>query len=129
MLNAPSTLEHYILKLTPKEVQDARILYYFYNKNYIAELNGNIQSFEKLGLNVTIIDDPEVMLGSHDFNFILQPHLKSQSAGHELLVPAFAALRGVAVVGPPAPIRAMSEDKVLGKALAASVGVSVPSTC
>jgi D-alanine-D-alanine ligase len=130
-------LTPHVLRPSPAEVRDTRVLFYtryatdlseaqimkfgytvFYHKAVCDSLRG-------LGLDVTPASDPERMLQDLDFEFIYFTQIDGAFQGHEVLIPAIAGFRGIPFLGPPAPMRALSEDKVLGKAMAASLGVEV----
>ena len=84
-----------------------------------------LKGLRHLGFKVTPESKPAVLLGPLDYDYIFAMHLKSSYDGHELLGAAIAAQRGIPFMGAPAPIRAMAEDKVLGKHVAASIGLDV----
>jgi D-alanine-D-alanine ligase len=95
---------------------------YGYHVTYHAIL---LKTLRKLGFKVTPAADHEALLGPLDYDFLYAIHSHAIFDGHELLAPAIAAYRGVACLGAAAPTRAISEDKVLAKQVAASIGLDV----
>jgi len=79
----------------------------------------------KLGFKVTPACDHQVLFGPLDFDFLYAIHSHAIFDGHELLAPAVAAYRGIPCLGSSATARAVSEDKVLAKQVAASLGLEV----
>lgn len=83
------------------------------------------QVLRQIGFKVTPASELEVLFGSLNFDFLYAIHSHAVFEGHEVLAPAIASYRGIPCLGPSAPIRAISEDKVLAKQVAASVGLDV----
>jgi D-alanine-D-alanine ligase len=79
----------------------------------------------EFGLNVTPASELDVLFEPLDFDFVYSIHHHEAFEGHELLASAVAAYRGVPCLGGAAPLRAVGEDKVLAKRLAASLGIEV----
>jgi D-alanine-D-alanine ligase len=137
-MSLPQTdLTPHVLRPSADEVRDTRVLFY---TRHAADLSDAqimkfgytvfyhkavCDSLRSLGLDVTPASDPERMLQALDFEFIYFTQIDGAFQGHEVLIPAVAALRGIPFLGPPAPMRGLSEDKVLAKAMAASLGVEV----
>jgi len=132
-----SPISNYLLRPTPEELSNTHVLYlarhatdfsperqkkYGYHVVYHALL---LRTLRELGLKVTPASDFEVLFGPLDFDYLYGIHSHALFDGHELLAPSIAAFRGIPFLGAPAPVRALSEDKVLAKQLAASVGVDV----
>lgn len=130
-------LSQYVLRPTEAEIRDTKVLYFArfatdpseeqarqhgYSVIYQAALG---QAFEMLGLNATAASDPETLFGPLDYDFVYHVQLSGALEGKELLTPCIAAFRGVPFLGAPAPMRALSEDKILAKAMAASLGLNV----
>ncbi|MGH3426699.1 MAG: hypothetical protein ACRDQZ_03910 [Mycobacteriales bacterium] len=134
----PSTdLSEYVVRPTRDEIRDTHILFH---SRHAAHLTAErreqygypvvehaviLQTLRDLGFRVTPKSDPEDLLLPLDYDFIFTLHTQASHEGHELLAAALAAFRGVPFLGAPAPIRAVAEDKVLGKHVAASVGLEV----
>jgi D-alanine-D-alanine ligase len=95
---------------------------YGYHVTYHAIL---LDTLRGLGFKVTPASEHEVLFGRLDFDFLYAIHSHAIFDGHELLAPAIAAYRGVPCLGASAPSRAISEDKVLAKQVAASLGLDV----
>jgi D-alanine-D-alanine ligase len=93
-----------------------------YHVTYHQILLGALRS---LGFRVTPASDHEVLFGDLEFDFLYAIHSHAIFDGHELLAPAVAACHGVPCLGPPATTRAISEDKVLAKQVAAFLGLEV----
>ena len=104
------------------DLTEERIRKYGYTVKYHAEILKNLQN---IGLKVTPGSANELYFGELNFDYIYFTQVEGAFLGHEILVPCIAAFRGVPFLGPPAPTRALSEDKVLGKAMAASLGIGV----
>jgi D-alanine-D-alanine ligase len=83
------------------------------------------QVLRHIGFKVTPASELEVLFGPLDFDFLYAIHSHAVFDGHEILAPAIAAYRGIPCLGPSAPTRAISEDKVLAKQVAASIGLDV----
>lgn len=137
MPEASLDLSKHVLRPTAEEIRTTRVLFHtryatdlteerrqavgqtvYYHWQVLRHLRG-------LGLNVTPGSDPAMLFSDLPFDYIYFTQVEGTFAGHELFVPCMAALRGIAYLGPSAPIRALSEDKVLGKVLASSIGVGV----
>jgi D-alanine-D-alanine ligase len=84
-----------------------------------------LKTLRGLGLEVAPASDLNVLFEPLDFDFLYAIHSHAIFDGHELLAPAIAAFRGVPCLGPGAPMRALSEDKVLAKHFAKSIGLEV----
>ncbi|WP_291861873.1 hypothetical protein [Bradyrhizobium sp.] len=84
-----------------------------------------LEALRGLGLRVTPAADHQVLFGRLKFNFLYAIHSHAIFDGHELLAPAIAGYRGVPCLGASATTRAISEDKVLAKHVAASLGIDV----
>jgi D-alanine-D-alanine ligase len=131
MADTTSDLSRHLLCPTPEEVRDTRVLFHTQHATKLTPeeplLYGYpiLEALQNLGLRVTPASDPETLFGALDFDYVYLTQLESTFSGHELLVPNIAAFRGIPFLGPPAPVRALSEDKLLGKALAASLGIGV----
>ena len=67
----------------------------------------------------------EALLEPLDCDFIFALNPQTFHEGHELLYAAIAAFRRIPFIGASAPMRALAEDKVLGKHVAASAGLDV----
>jgi D-alanine-D-alanine ligase len=128
---------NYLLSPSPEEIRTTDVLFlarhatdfsperrkqFGYHVVYHAIL---LKTLRDLGLKVTPASDLAVLLGKLDFDFLYAIHSHALFDGHELLAPTIAALRGIPCLGAPAPVRAISEDKVLAKQVAASVGLEV----
>jgi D-alanine-D-alanine ligase len=126
-----------LLKPTPEEIADTHVLFlarhaldasperrakFGYHVVYHAIL---LNALRSLGFKVTPASEHEVLFGPLDFDFLYAIHSHAIFDGHELLTPAIAAYRGVPCLGASAPTRAISEDKVLAKQVAASAGLDV----
>ena len=127
----------YLLSPSPEELADTHVLFlarhaldssperkalYGYHVTYHAIL---LNTLRELGFKVTPASEHEVLLGPLDFDFLYAIHSHAIFDGHELLAPAIAAYRGVPCLGASAPTRAVSEDKILAKQVAASIGLDV----
>jgi D-alanine-D-alanine ligase len=127
----------YLLRPTAEEIADTHVLYlarhaldfsperkakYGYHVVYHEVLLKALRSF---GFRVTPAAEHEVLFGPLDFDFLYAIHSHAIFDGHEVLTPAIAAYRGVPCLGASAPTRAISEDKVLAKQVAASAGLDV----
>ncbi|MEH2521738.1 D-alanine-D-alanine ligase [Bradyrhizobium sp. AZCC 1610] len=84
-----------------------------------------LQALRGLGFRVTPAAEHQVLFRPLDFDFLYAIHSHAIFDGHELLAPAIAAHHGVACLGASATARALSEDKVLAKHVAASLGIQV----
>ncbi|RWB98411.1 MAG: hypothetical protein EOS07_34925 [Mesorhizobium sp.] len=130
------TLE-YLLTPSPEELAHTHVLFlarhaldssperrakYGYHVVYHAIM---LETLRGLGFRVTPASEHEVLFGPLDFDFLYAIHSHAIFDGHELLAPAIAAYRGVPCLGASASSRAVSEDKVLAKQLAASLGLDV----
>jgi D-alanine-D-alanine ligase len=125
MANSPTDIERYVLRPTPEEIRDTRVLFYTYNPANVTDEQTKLATLRELGLEVTLLTDPEPLFGDLDYDFIFTTQLEGLFPGHEGLIPALAARRGIPCLGAHGPTRAISEDKLLGKAVAASLGVEV----
>jgi D-alanine-D-alanine ligase len=132
-----SQLSKYLLSPSREERAETHILYlakhaldssperrakYGYHVVYHALL---LQALRGLGFKVTPAAEHQVLFGPLNFDFLYAIHSHAIFDGHELLAAAIAAYRGVPCLGAPATIRAISEDKVLAKRMAASLGIDV----
>jgi len=130
-------LTKHILHPTPEEIRGTHVLFH---TKYATDLTEErrravgqtvayhwhiLKNLRSIGLRVTPGSDPEMLFKRLDFNYIYFTQIEGAFHGHELLIPCIAAYRKIPFLGPSAPLRALSEDKVLSKAFAASVGVSV----
>lgn len=128
---------NYLLSPTPEELRTTDVLFlarhatdfsperrkqFGYHVVYHAIM---LRTLRDLGLKVTPASDLAVLLRPLDYDFVYAIHSHALFDGHELLAPAIAAFRGIPCLGAPAPMRALSEDKVLAKQLAASIGLEV----
>jgi D-alanine-D-alanine ligase len=132
-----SDLSQFVLSPSPHEIRDTEVLFHTRHATDLTEERKRrfgytvvyheaiLTNLRGLGLNVTTGSDPEMLFRKLDFDYIWFTQIEDQFQGHELLIPAVAAMRGIAFLGPSAPVRALSEDKILAKALAASLGVEV----
>lgn len=138
MPNTPSDFIKYVLRPSEKEIRDTQILFHTRHATDLTEERrkryGNtvvyhaaiLQNLRNIGLTVTPGSDPEIFFQDlHFFDYIYFTQIVDPFQGHELLIPCIAAFRGIAFLGPPATVRALSEDKILAKALAASIGIEV----
>ena len=137
MPDAPSDLRKYLLFPSPNEIRDTRVLFHTRHATDLTEERKRrfgytviyheaiLRNLRNIGLNVTPGSDPEMFFRDLDFDYIYFTQIEGDFQGHELLVPCIAAFRGIPFLGPPAPVRALSEDKILAKALAASIGIEV----
>ena len=130
------TSEH-LLKPSPEELAQTHVLFlarhaldssperkakYGYHVTYHEIL---LNTIRELGFKVTPASEHEILFGPLDFDFLYAIHSHAIFDGHEVLAPAIAAYRGVPCLGSSAPSRAISEDKVLAKQVAASLGLNV----
>lgn len=141
MSGSSESFARHALRPSPQEIRDTRVLFHtkyatdlteerrqqvgytvYYHWNIFKNLCG-------LGLRVTPGSDPEMLFGHLDFDYVYFTQIEGAFDGHEMLIPNIAAYRGIAFLGPAAPVRSLSEDKVLGKATAASVGIEVAKHC
>jgi D-alanine-D-alanine ligase len=138
MQRAPSIdLRESILRPSPEEVHGTHILFHARHatdssperhKLYgypVIEHAVILETLRGLGFKVTAGSDPQDLLDPLDYDFIFTMHTQASFEGHELFAGALAAFRGIPFLGAPAPIRAIAEDKVLGKHVAASIGLDV----
>ena len=138
MQRAQSTdLSEFVLRPSPDEVRCTHILFHARHatdssperrQRYgypVVEHAVILKTLRDLGFKVTAGSDPEDLLGPLDCDFIFTMHTQASYEGHELFAPVLAAFRGIPFIGAPAPIRAIAEDKVLGKHVAASIGLEV----
>jgi len=126
-----------ILRPSPDEIRDTHVLFHTVHATDLTQERVNrygytvvyhwtiLNTLRNIGLRVTPGSDPEMLLQDLDFDYIYFTQFDHPFQGHELLIPCIAAYRAIPFLGPPAPVRALSEDKVLAKALAASVGIEV----
>jgi D-alanine-D-alanine ligase len=130
-------ISEYLLSPSPDERANTRVLYiarhagldsperraeYGYHVVYHAVL---LETLRKIGLEVTPASGFEVLFAPLDYDFLYAIHSHAVFDGHELLAPAIAAYNKIPCLGPTAPMRAISEDKVLAKQVAASLGLDV----
>ena len=135
--NPTSTIEEFLLRPSHQELHDSRVLFlarhatnfsrerqekYGYHVVYHATL---LKTLRDLGLKVKPASNFKVLFEAPDYNYLYGIHSHALFDGHELLAPSIAAFHGIPFLGAPAPVRALSEDKVLGKGLAASIGLDV----
>jgi D-alanine-D-alanine ligase len=137
MPDTSSDLSNYLLSPSPNEIRDTHVLFHTRHATDLSEERKRrfgytvvyheaiLTNLRNLGLKVTPGSDPEMFFGDLDFDYIYFTQIEGDFQGHELLIPCIAAFRGIAFLGPSAPVRALSEDKILAKALAASVGIEV----
>jgi D-alanine-D-alanine ligase len=125
MASSLSERDGFPLRPTSDEVRNTHILYFGKNLEDPVEVKPKIESLRSLGFKITLSTDAEILLDGSGFGFIYISLIQKAFAGHELFPQALAAFRGVPCLGPPAPIRAISEDKVIGKMMAVSAGVDV----
>jgi D-alanine-D-alanine ligase len=125
MSSVTTELEPMILRPTEEEVRNTRVLYFSYEVENTLEALPKIESLRGLGLSVTTMTESARLLEPLDFDFIFTTRLAEPFDGNEVLIPALGGLRGIAVLGPPPAVRAISEDKVVGKMMAQSVNVEV----
>jgi D-alanine-D-alanine ligase len=125
-------LEKHVLRPSPEEIRGLRILFYTQRAAALGDPKAPdlfwgavLRRLRDLGAVITLTDDAEAFLKPLDYDFVFCTQLPSTFDGHELFMPTVAAFRGVPCLGAPPPIRAMSEDKVIAKAVAASLGVDV----
>lgn len=136
-LQRPADISSHVLRPSSQELQDTRILFiarhatdfsperrkrfgYFVDYNEIL-----LRTLKGVGFQVTPASEFDVLFGPLDVNYIFSIHHHATFEGHETLAAAIAAYRGVPCLGGAAPLRALAEDKVFAKRLAASVGVDV----
>lgn len=127
----------YLLSPSPEEQTETHVLFlarhaldfsperkakYGYHVVYHEVLFKTIQG---LGFRVTPASDHEVLFGPLDFDFLYAIHSHAVFDGHEILAAAVAAYRGIPCLGSSPLTRAISEDKVLGKQVAVSLGLDV----
>src|SRR5665213_1584035 len=132
----PNLIRH-ILRPSPDELRETHVLFhtkhatqltqertdrYGYTVVYHAAIFNTLRN---IGLRVTAGSEPEMLFRALEFDYIYFTQVDLPFQGHELLIPCIAAYREIPFLGPSAPMRALSEDKILGKALATSVGVDV----
>jgi D-alanine-D-alanine ligase len=137
MGHAPSDLTQYIQRLSPDEIDGTHVLFHtrhatnltrerFERVGYTARYHAAVlNALRSIGLQVTPASDPKMLFGELDFDYIYFTQIEDSFLGHELLIPCLAAFREIPFLGPPAPMRGLSEDKVLAKAVAASLGIEV----
>ncbi len=126
-----------LLRPTAQELHDTKVLFlarhatnfsrarqqkYGYHVVYHETL---LKTLREIGLKVKPASDFKVLFDNRDYNYLYGIHSHALFDGHELLAPSIAAYHGIPFLGAPAPVRALSEDKVLGKEAAASVGIDV----
>lgn len=127
----------FLLRPSEKELGDTRVLFlarhatdfsrerrkqYGYHVVYHEIL---LKTLRELGLKVTPVSDFEVLFEPPAFDYLYAIHSHALFDGHELLAPSIAAYHGIPYLGASAPVRALSEDKVLGKKFAAEIGLDV----
>jgi D-alanine-D-alanine ligase len=133
---APNFRAH-VLRPSPEEIAETHILFH---TKFAAELTDRkaqefgytvvyhahvLSTLRELGFRVTPASDPQMLFGELDFGFIYFTLIDLPFEGHESLIPCIAALRGIPFLGPAATLRSLSEDKALGKAMAAAAGIDV----
>ncbi len=84
-----------------------------------------LNTIRGLGFRVTPASEHKVLFGPLNFDYLYAIHSHAIFDGHEILAPAIAAYYGVPCLGASAPARAISEDKVLAKQVATSLGLDV----
>lgn len=139
MQPAPSDLRPCLLYPSPEEIRSTRVLFHTKHATDLTEERFKrfgytvtshaavLNALRAIGLSVTPASDAAILFQDLDFDFIYFTMYDEAFTGHELLIPCIAAFRGIPFLGPPATIRALSEDKTLGKALASSLGIEVPA--
>jgi D-alanine-D-alanine ligase len=130
-------LVKYLLSPSPEERDGTHVLFlarhaldssperkakYGYHVTYHAIL---LNAIRELGFKVTPASEYEVLFGPLNFDFLYAIHSHGKFDGHEFLASAIAAYRGIPCLGSSATTRAISEDKVLAKQVAASLGLDV----
>ncbi|MBV9997069.1 MAG: hypothetical protein JO127_17840 [Caulobacteraceae bacterium] len=132
-----SDLSRYVLAPTAEEIADTKVLFYapyaaalteenLRKHGYVVTIQAALlRALREHGLDVTPASDPEILFGPFEFDYVFAYNILAPIEGRELLIPSIAAFRGVPFLGAPAPVRALSEDKTLAKALAASLGIEV----
>jgi D-alanine-D-alanine ligase len=127
MSKVVSDLEQHVLRPTAAETK-ARVLFYTFRDHPMFHLEDRYKllALEELGVNPTVVRDPDEVLQAKDFDFIFTTLVEGTFNGREGLTPALADLRGLPCLGACSTVRAVSEDKVLGKAMAALHGLDVP---
>ncbi|MGZ9213985.1 MAG: GNAT family N-acetyltransferase, partial [Candidatus Binatia bacterium] len=135
--SAESRLIRYLLSPSPEERAGTHVLFlarhaldssperkakYGYHVTYHAIL---LNAIRELGFKVTPASEYEVLFGPLNFDFLYAIHSHGKFDGHEFLASAIAAYRGIPCLGSSATTRAISEDKVLAKQVAASLGLDV----
>jgi D-alanine-D-alanine ligase len=137
MSQAEHDLAKYVLKPTSKELQETRVLFHTRHATDLSNERSRrvgytvvyhaaiLKALRDIGLKVTPGSDTEMLFRKLAFEYIWFTQVEAPFAGHELLIPCIAACRGLAFLGPPAPMRAASEDKVMGKSIASALGIEV----
>jgi D-alanine-D-alanine ligase len=137
MQDTPSDPGKFILRPSPNEVRNTHVLFHTKHATDLTQERVNrygytvvyhrtvLETLRNIGLRVTPGSETEMLFRPMDFDFIWFTQVDEPFLGHEMLIPCIGASRGIPFLGPSGPIRALSEDKVLGKALAASVGIDV----
>ncbi|MGH3426588.1 MAG: hypothetical protein ACRDQZ_03285 [Mycobacteriales bacterium] len=137
MPDASSDVTEYVLHPSREEIQDTHIL--FHTRHATNLTDERVKEFgytvvhhafilkilREIGFRVTPSSDTADLFGELNFDFLYFTQIEGAFDGHELLIPCIAAYRGMPFLGPAAPMRALSEDKTLAKALATSIGVEV----
>jgi D-alanine-D-alanine ligase len=137
MQDTPSDISKFILRPSPNEIRNTHVLFHTKHATELTQERVDrygytvvyhrtvLETLKNLGLRVTPGSDTEMLFGPLDFGFIWFTQVDYPFLGHEILIPCIGAYREIPFLGPSAPLRALSEDKVLGKALAASIGIDV----
>lgn len=130
-------LPDFVLRPTSAEVANTRVLFlarhaedgsderrakYGYHVFYHQNL---LQTLRDIGFSATPAAEFGVLFGPMKFDFLYAIHSHAIFEGHELLAPVIASYRGIPCLGPTPPMRAISEDKVLAKQVAQSLGIEV----
>jgi D-alanine-D-alanine ligase len=137
LVDRPADVSGYLLRPTPEEQQDTRVLFLARHATDVSPERRKrfgdfvvynavlLDTLRQIGLNVTPASELDVLFGPLEFDYIYSIHHHAAFEGHELLASAIAAFRGIPTLGGPAPVRALAEDKVFAKRVAASVGLNV----
>ena len=132
-----ANLSKFALRPSVKEVRDTHILYLARHatdmspeqvKRHGYSVTADaiiLKTLRDIGFKVTAQSELEALFDRLDFDFIFSSNPQTAFEGHELLYAAIAAYRGIPFIGAPAPFRALAEDKILGKHVAASIGLEV----
>lgn len=134
-MTSPRQIRDYLLSPTREEIANTHVLFlakhatdssperraqYGYHVVYHAKI---LETLRSIGLEVMPASDLDILFGPLEFDFLYAIHSHAIFDGHELLASAIAAYRNVACLGPPSTVRAASEDKILAKYIAKSIGI------